>query len=156
MWYVKKTKGSANQMRTTAFKPGYPENVYCAVFGVLEHPNMPPDAEETLEYVMGTLPQLEAEMFMMNYRDDMSIEAISKKCGVAKERVRYIIHKAMRKVRHRSRSEILIVGREAYLNLVVAAKEEEKIRYYQRISELEALIQKQVGAQNAARLGPAL
>jgi len=142
-------KGSVNQMCTKAYMTGYPENVYCVIFGETEYPNMPPDAEETLEYLMGTLTQREAEMLMFNYKDEMTYVEIGEKYGFSKERVRQIISKAIRKLRHHSRSKILSMGREAYLKLVVTASEEEKGRYYERISELEALIRKQIEATTA-------
>jgi len=131
-------------MHTETFTPTYPENAYRVILGETEHPDIPSDAEETLEYVMGILTRKEAEMFMLRFKDEMTCAAIGEKYGLKKERVHFIISKAIRKLHHRSQIEILSVGREAYLNLVVAAKEEEKKQYYQRISDLEALMHKQV------------
>lgn len=137
-------------MKKTVDKPAYPETAYCAIFGETVYPNMPSDAEETLEHVMGTLYQREADMFMLRYRDEMIYEEIGERCGgLSKERARQIIIRAERRLRHPSRSKILLMGREVYLNSVVAVNEEKKRKYNERIAELEEFIQKQ-GAEIAA------
>ena len=46
-------------MKKIRNKPFYPENIYCVVFGKSDFPKLPSDAEETLEYLMGTLSQSE-------------------------------------------------------------------------------------------------
>ena len=122
----------------------YPENAYCAVFGKETFPNLPSDAEETLEYLMGALLQPESNLFMLRYRDAMTYSEIGQICGnISGERARQIVAKASRKLRHPSRSEVLLIGREAHLQSVVAKNEEKKRRYSERIVELEELIQKQ-------------
>ena len=127
----------------TSVRPSYPENAYCAIFGYREYPDIPPDAEETLEYVASTLTSREADMFMHSFRDDMTYVEIGEQYDIKKQRVQQIISKAIRKLRHSSRSEILSVGREEYLKTVLAANEEARNRYYERIYKLEALIKKQ-------------
>ena len=119
----------------------HPESAYCAIFGEAVLPNIPSDAEETLRCVMGTLSQHEADMFMLRYRDNMSYASIGKRFNdLSKERVRQIIIKANRKLRCNSRSRILLLGLEAYLNSIIKANEEIKKRCDERIAELEALI----------------
>ena len=130
-------------MRRDVIKPTYPENAYCAIFGCLEYPDIPSDAEETLEYVVKTLTPREADMFMLNFKDEMTYVEIGEQYGIHKQRVQQIISKAVRKLRHASRSEIISVGREVYLKTILAVNEEEKKHYYERISELERLINKQ-------------
>ena len=108
-------------------KPFYPENIYCVVFGKPDFPNLPSDAEETLEYLMGTLSQSEADLLMLRYRDGMTYAKIGESYGsLSGERTRQIIAKASRKLRHPSRSKILLIGREAYLNPVAAQNQENK------------------------------
>ena len=125
-------------------KPFYPENVYCAVFGKAAFPNLPPDAEETLEYLMGTLLKSEADLFMLRYKNEMTYAKIGESYGgLSGERARQIIAKATRKLSHISRSRILLIGREAYLQSVAAENEKKKMQYSKRIAELEELIQKQ-------------
>ena len=130
-------------MSAAVMKYLYPENAYCVIFGRLEHVDIPADAEETLEYVMGTLTAREADIFRLCFKYEMTYAEIGKKYNLTKQHVQHIISAAIRKLSHSSRSEILAVGREEYLNSVVAATEEEKKRYYERICELESLIRKQ-------------
>jgi len=118
------------------------------VFGEMRYFDLPPDAEETVEYVMETLTPIESRMLLMSYRDGKTYKSIGKECGYPKERIRHIITKAMRKLRHQSRSEILSIGRQAFLSFIVTAEKEEKIRYYQHISELEAMIHNQLDIMN--------
>ena len=66
-------------MKKIRDKPFYPENAYCIVFGKVAFPNLPPDAEETLEYLMSTLLQQEAELFMLRYRHNMTYASIRTK-----------------------------------------------------------------------------
>ena len=95
-------------MKKIIDKPFYPENAYCIVFGKAAFPNLPPDAEETLEYLMDTLLQSEADLFMLRYRDEMTYAKIGESYGgLSGERARQIIAKALRKLRHPSRSKRL-------------------------------------------------
>lgn len=131
-------------MKKVSDKPFFPENGYCAIFGGMVYPDMPSDAEETLEYVMGTLFEREADMFMLRYRDEMTYEEIGERYdGLSRGRVGQIIAKVERRLRHPSRSKILRIGREAYLNSIVAKNEEKKRQYNERIAALEEFIQKQ-------------
>lgn len=124
--------------------PVYPENIYCTVFGTKEYPNMPPDAEETLRYVMGAFPQQEADIFMLRYMDEKTYAEICEvNGGISSNDVQRIIMRMKRKLRHPSRTKILRAGREAYLNYEVAVNEKAKKEYDERITELEALIQEQ-------------
>ena len=100
-------------MNEVTVRPTYPESVYCTIFGKIVYPEMPPDAEETIEYIMGTLYPQEADMFMFRYRDEMIYEEIGEKCGLSKERVRKIIDRVERKLRQPARSNILLTGRKA-------------------------------------------
>jgi len=130
-------------MSASVMKYSYPENAYRVILGCLEHIDIPSDAEETLDYVIGTLTSQEADIFTLCFKDELTYADIGKKYNLTKQKVQHIILKAIRKLSHSSRSEILAVGREEYLKSVVAANEDEKNRYYERICELESLIRKQ-------------
>lgn len=130
-------------MTKTCDKPVYPENAYCAIFREPVFPNIPSDAEETLDHVMGTLNQREAGMFMLRYRDKMTYVKIGAEYNLSTERARQIIVKAERKLRHPSRSRILLKGHEAYLESLAAANEEKKRQYNNRIAALKELLQNQ-------------
>ena len=131
-------------MHTKNHMPQYPENIYCAIFSATEYPGLPVDADETLECVLGTLTMLEADVLTRRYKYEMSCAEIAQKYNSREQRVTRIISRAMRRLRHPMRNKILSMGRDAYLNEVVAANEDAKTRYYGRICELEALIRKQV------------
>lgn len=119
----------------------YPENAYFDIFGESE---LPPDARETLEYIMDTLDPREAGVFMSQYRDNMTYAKIGELYGgITRERVRQIIVKALRKLRHPSRTKILRMGREVYLSSLAAENEEKKREYAARVAALEELIQTQ-------------
>lgn len=122
----------------------FPKNAYYAIFGYSQDTDLPADAQETLEYIVRTLPQRETEMFMLKFREDMTYIEIGEKYDLSKQRVQQIIAKTICKLRHSSRSKILTMGREAYLKSVVAASIEEKRLYYECICELEALIHRQI------------
>lgn len=129
-------------MNKTGDKPFYPESSYHAIFG--PEVNLPPDAEETLEYVLGTLSKREADMFMLKYKDGLIYAKIGERCGsLSGGRVSQIIARAARNMRHPGRSKILLMGREAYLNSIAAVNEEKKRQYNERISALEELIKQQ-------------
>ena len=139
-------------MNLTTTKPIYPENAYCAIFDATKYPDLPQDAEETLDYVLETLTPREADVFKLNYKYEWVYRDIGEKHGVTSERVRQIHARALRKLRHPSRSNILLIGRETYLTEIVAANEETKSKYNKRIASLERLIQQQE-AEIASRLG---
>lgn len=130
-------------MKRTSDKPIYPESCYRAVFGETGYLSLPSDAEDTLDYVLETLTQREADMFMLKFRDEMTYAEIGEIYGLTRERIRQLLVKVERKMRHPSRSKILQMGREAYLNAVVAENEEKKRLYIERITALEGLIQTQ-------------
>jgi len=123
----------------------YPENAYCDILYEDKYPDLPPDAKETLSYLTETLPEREADMFMLEFREKWTHAAISEKYGVSIGRVSQIIHKAKRKLRYPEQIKILRMGREAYLRSTIAENEERKRQYANRIAELEAAIQKQAG-----------
>ena len=130
-------------MKRISDKYNYPRNAYCAIFSESVFPNLPSDAEETLEYLIGTLHKSEANLFMLRYKEEMTYTKIGDSCGLSGERVRQIIAKTLRKLRHPGQSKILLTGREAYLKSVVAENEETKKQYNERIAELEELLRKQ-------------
>jgi len=132
-------------MKMPAVMPGYPENVYCMIFGELEYPDMPPDAEDTLGHVIATtLSRLEAEIFLLSYKEKLSFANIGEKYDVTKESIRQIVYVAERKLRFANRNNIITMGKEAYLKSVIEANERKQKTYYERIAELKAMIRKQL------------
>jgi len=133
-------------MNKTKIKLVYPENAYCDIFGGTEFVNMPLDAEKTLLYVMKTLPQREADLFMLKHKDKMTLTEIGKKYnGISRERVRQIIDKAKRKLRYPIRSKILLIGCAAYFNSGITQNNEKKMQDSNEfIADLHIFLKKQI------------
>jgi len=83
-------------MNTPNEKLSYPETAYYDIFG--GPINVPPDAEELLKYVLGTLSEQESELFMLRYKDNMTFQEIGEQ----------VIATTLRRLRHPSRSRVLI------------------------------------------------
>lgn len=82
---------------------------YEAVFGD-KNITMPPDAEESINYVLSTIKDRERDILLLTYKDGYILKEIAGKYGISRERVRQIKEKALRKCRHPSRSKILLLG----------------------------------------------
>lgn len=90
----------------------WPENVYRVVFRVprREHCEMPEDAEQAVAYVLETLTPREKDAIVRHYARMETQREIADAYGVTESRARQIVMKALRKMRHRSRSETLMLG----------------------------------------------
>lgn len=122
----------------------FPENVYYAIFDYMEMPVIPPDAAETLEYVLkNKLTTRSAEILMDRYKNELSYEDIGIKHNLTPQRIRQIINRTLRDLRNLSKRQILCIGRKAYLENVVAENEERKKYYRKDISSLEGIIENQ-------------
>ena len=94
----------------------WPENVYRVVFGVprTEQCEMPEDAEQTIAYILETLTPREKDAIVRHYARMETQREIADAYGVTEPRARQIVMKALRKMRHRSRSEALVLGIREY------------------------------------------
>jgi len=112
---------------------------------------MPPDAYETIAHIFENRERVgltEREVSVLNnyYFEEKTLEEVGKLYGVTRERIRQILAKALRKLRHPQRRNLLENGM-AYLDYVEmeyqTRKEEEKDRLIAeklaRDAELEAL-----------------
>ena len=89
----------------------YPRNLLAAVFGEDHVPQeLPSDIEQSLDYVLGTVSEREAKVLRMKYQEGEAIKDIASLFGVSSERVRQIIRKGERLLRHPSRSRYLRKG----------------------------------------------
>lgn len=68
--------------------------------------------DENLEFVLGTLREREAKLFRKIWKDGYILEAVAQQEGVTKERVRQIVAKAERRLRHPTRLRVLRYGKE--------------------------------------------
>lgn len=94
----------------------WPENVYRVVFGVprTEQCEMPEDAEQTIACVLETLTSREKDTIVRRYVRMETQQEIADAYGVTKSRARVIVEKALRKMRHPSRSKALMLGIREY------------------------------------------
>lgn len=92
--------------------PEWPLNLYVHVFGQprpAETPE-PTDYQESVEYVLASLTEREREALTKRYKNGFTLQAIADCFGVTRERVRQIIVKAERRLRHPSRANYLVYG----------------------------------------------
>ncbi len=72
------------------------------------------DLPETVEYVIkNLLTERECEVLISRYKDGKTLREIGRNFGLTQERIRQVEAKALRKLRHSSRSHIIQVGLEA-------------------------------------------
>jgi len=100
----------------------------------------PSDLKETFPIVLSTLAEREQMVIKEKYYEDKTFEEIAKPYHVTRERIRQIESKALRKLRHPSRKNILLNGKAVYdaemelrelhsqneLRIIELKKEEEK------------------------------
>ena len=85
----------------------WPNNLYYEVLGK-DYGCIPGNAEEAIEYVLNTLHKREKAIVLARFRDYMTFVSIGDQHGISDSRVQQIKSKAIRKMRHPSRSRFLI------------------------------------------------
>lgn len=90
------------------------EILFCDVMGLPRTPNsvekMPPDVRETMEKAVGTLTEREERIVRLIYEECLNKEEVAEVIGRTPERVRQIMAKAMRKLKHPSRHGYIVFG----------------------------------------------
>lgn len=76
------------------------ENLYCAIFGAADRPELGEGTEEVLLSALQHLTPREEIVVRMYYNDKMSMDSIAKEFGVARARIDEILRTAIRKLRH--------------------------------------------------------
>lgn len=91
---------------------GYPYNLLVEVFeGDISPDRVPADVEEGLAYVLReSLSEEESSILKLRFKEKMPYTAIGARCGVAPQQIKVTCEKALRKMRHPSRSQYLIHG----------------------------------------------
>ncbi|MBR3795757.1 MAG: hypothetical protein IKK34_06985 [Clostridia bacterium] len=77
--------------------------------------NLPEDFAGSLAYVIESLSEREKTCILERYRDHDSLAAIGQRHKVTTERIRQVVGKAVRKLRHPSRMRIIEYGVHGYL-----------------------------------------
>ena len=112
--------------------------------------------EEGLRMVLDGLSERERECVYYYYRDGLTLESVGEKYGVSRERIRQILAKAVRKMRHPTRRRLIEYGpdmvveeseynkkREALDRMIAVMDEDEAIlsERLKRLSEARLLLQ---------------
>lgn len=99
-------------MPKRAFKYPYPHNLLYAMTGEdIPREALPPDFEQSVEYVLeNLLDQRESYMLVLRYLDGKSNREIGEFYGLTTQRVRQVIDRTLRKLRHPSRYRYLRFG----------------------------------------------
>ena len=104
-------------MKNIKEKKEYPHNLLSQVFVNGLPTEFPDDVALVLEYIIQkTLTEREGRVLDMRYKRYMTMAAIGEEYGLRAERIRQIEAKAVRKLRHPSRSKYILMGMEGYIN----------------------------------------
>lgn len=114
-------------------KKEYPENLLSQVFVNGLPTELPDDVALVLEYIIQkTLTEREGRVLDMRYKRYMTMAAIGEEYGLRAERIRQIEAKAVRKLRHPSRSKYILMGMEGYINYLRDTAVDERLREYKK------------------------
>lgn len=107
------------------------EALYGDIYGIHEEDweefFIPKDAMESYEYVSKDLTEREQKVIELYYFEEMTLEEVGKVFSVTRDRIRQIIAKAIRKLRHPSRRNILSIGIGEWNRQQEIAKEQERL-----------------------------
>ena len=114
-------------------KKEYPENLLSQVFVNGLPTDLPDDVPLVLDYIIQkTLTEREGRVLDMRYKRYMTMAAIGEEYGLRAERIRQIEAKAVRKLRHPSRSRYILMGMEGYINYLRDTAVDERLREYKK------------------------
>ena len=120
-------------MKNIKEKKEYPQNLLSQVFVNGLPTEMPDDVALVLEYIIQkTLTEREGRVLDMRYKRYMTMAAIGEEYGLRAERIRQIEAKAVRKLRHPSRSRYILMGMEGYINYLRDTAVDERLREYKK------------------------
>ena len=137
LWCVR-PKGGQAQDYTGKWEAPWPYNLVDEIFRKPTDYLLTDDHVAGLDAAMNTLTERERVGVLLMYRDGKTLDDIGLVFGVTRERVRQIVAKAVRKLRHPSRSKLIRNGLKGYERLnEIARKEYELAKREQAIAELE-------------------
>ena len=120
-------------MKNIKEKKEYPKNLLSQVFVNGLPTDLPDDITLVLEYIIQkTLTEREGRVLDMRYKRYMTMAAIGEEYGLRAERIRQIEAKAVRKLRHPSRSRYILMGMEGYINYLIDTAVDERLREYKK------------------------
>ena len=74
------------------------------------------DVERGVEVAISTLTHREAKIIKLRYEENKALKAIAEQYEISVERVRQILAKALRKMRHPSRTKYIKLGLNGYID----------------------------------------
>lgn len=120
-------------MKNIKEKKEYPKNLLSQVFVNGLPTELPDDVALALDYIIQkTLTEREGRVLDMRYKRYMTMAAIGEEYGLRAERIRQIEAKAVRKLRHPSRSRYILMGMEGYINYLRDTAVDERLREYKK------------------------
>lgn len=94
-------------------KEQYPDNLILAVFGELKE-----YSKSGLENALSTLTEREEEVLRYRFEQGLSLMEVGKIYDITRERIRQIEAKALRKLRHPARADMLLmVSKQSFVEL---------------------------------------
>lgn len=105
----------------------YPKNLLYAVRGALEDDEpteLTPDVLAGIEYALSTLKERERYILVERYKGKRTLRSIGEDLGVKPERVRQIVNKAERNLRHPRNTAFMTIGVIGYIKKVNAIEYE--------------------------------
>ena len=94
-------------------QPDFPENLLCDLLNIkwaeyrTKAEEFPEDIAKRIDYVISLLEKREVDILKYRYDEKLTLQEIGENCGVSRERIRQILIKTMRKLRHPSRMNYL-------------------------------------------------
>ena len=94
------------------YEAPYPYSLVEEIFEKEPESLMTDDQAAGLEYALSTLSEREQKAIRLYYKEEKNLEETGKEFNVTRERVRQILAKGVRKLRHKSRSNYILYGLE--------------------------------------------
>lgn len=116
-----------------------------------------PDQEAALTYLLSTMfPERTQKVLRLYYKEGGTLETVSKEVGLTRERVRQILAKAVRQLRHPSRFKMLVYGLDGYERFcAIRQKALELEREEKEVDDLEKeLIRRRFYIESALEVTP--
>ena len=113
-------------------KKEYPLNLLEKIFDGEIDFELATDFDGTLEYVLHTLTDREYQIIKMRFVEGLTYEKCGRSYGVTRERIRQLEVRALRKLKHPSRSAMIKYGIQRYIDNKLARITE---NYEARLSE---------------------
>lgn len=106
---------------------GFPYNLWMKIFGDMPEEPLVQDQVDGIFAALDTLTPREKDAILYCYRDGMTLEQAGRKFNITRERLRQIVAKGCRKLRHQSRRWLIEYGAEGWKAQSTYAKRKAEI-----------------------------